>query len=234
MKYQLENKSKLVNSVFNNVSDKYDLMNDIMSLGTHRIWKKKLISWMKPSQSHNIIDVASGTGDLAKLCSENTNHKCKITCVEPNKKMLTVGKDKLKNFKNVNWVLSAAESLPFEDNSFDLYVISFGIRNVTNINKSLKEAYRVLRSGGRFFCLEFSHVQNELFKKIYESYSKIIPAIGEYVVGDKMPYDYLIKSIKEFHNQDDLCGIISENGFKSIKYRNLNNGVAAIHTGWKL
>ncbi len=234
MKYQFEDKSKLVNLVFNNVSDKYDLMNDIMSLGTHRIWKRKLISWMKPTQNHNIIDVASGTGDLAKLCSESTNHKCNITCIEPNKKMLAVGKNKLKNFKNINWVLSPAESLPCDNNTFDLYVISFGIRNVTDINKSLKEAYRVLRTGGRFFCLEFSQVQNELLKKIYENYSKIIPAIGSYVVGDKMPYDYLIESIRKFHNQEDLSEIISENGFKNIEYRNLNNGVAAIHTGWKI
>ena len=209
-------------------------MNDIMSLGTHRIWKRKLISWMKPTQNHNIIDVASGTGDLAKLCSESTNHKCNITCIEPNKKMLAVGKNKLKNFKNINWVLSPAESLPCDNNTFDLYVISFGIRNVTDINKSLKEAYRVLRTGGRFFCLEFSQVQNELLKKIYENYSKIIPAIGSYVVGDKMPYDYLIESIRKFHNQEDLSEIISENGFKNIEYRNLNNGVAAIHTGWKI
>jgi demethylmenaquinone methyltransferase/2-methoxy-6-polyprenyl-1,4-benzoquinol methylase len=234
MKYQYENKFELVNTVFNNVSDKYDLMNDIMSLGTHRIWKKNLISWMKPSPNHSIIDVASGTGDLAKLCSESTKNKSKITCVEPNKKMLATGKAKLKNIKNIKWVLSTAEVLPFENNSFDLYVISFGIRNVTDINKSLKEAFRVLKTGGRFFCLEFSHVQNELLKKIYDNYSKIIPSVGKFIVGNKMPYEYLIKSINEFYSQEDLARIISKNGFIDTEYRNLTNGIAAIHTGWKI
>ena len=228
------NKSQLVDIVFNNVSEKYDLMNDIMSLGTHRIWKKNMVSWMKPSQEQKIIDVASGTGDLAKLCSITTKHKCEITCVEPNKKMFKVGEQKLKKFKNINWILSHAENLPFKNESYDLYIIGFGIRNVSNLNKSLKEAYRVLKKGGRFFCLEFSHVQNEILKKIYNNYSKVIPSIGEFVVGDKMPYEYLIKSINEFHSQEDLAKIMSQNGFSNIKYRNLANGIAAIHTGWKI
>ena len=234
MKNVYVNKSKLVSTVFDNVSEKYDLMNDIMSLGTHRIWKQNLISWMKPIENQSIIDVASGTGDLAKLCSLKTKDKSEITCVEPNKKMFAIGKQKLKKFKNINWLLSSAENLPCRSNSFDFYIIGFGIRNVSNINKTLEEAYRVLKKGGRFFCLEFSHVQNEFLKKIYDSYSKMIPSIGKIVVGEKMPYEYLVKSINEFYSQEDLTNIISQNGFSNIEYRNLANGIAAIHTGWKI
>ena len=164
MNLRYEDKSKLVKKVFNKVYDKYDLMNDIMSLGTHRIWKKNLVSWINPSKNNKIIDVASGTGDIAKLCSEIQIIVVKIICVEPNEKMLKEGKKKIKNFNNIKWKMSSAENLPFEDETFDYYTISFGIRNVTNFNKSLDEAYRVLKNGGRFFCLEFSKVENEILK----------------------------------------------------------------------
>ena len=229
-----EDKSKLVQKVFNKVYDKYDLMNDIMSLGTHRLWKKNLVSWIKPSKDSTIIDVASGTGDIAKLCSYNTKNKCKITCVEPNEKMLNEGRKKLAHLTNLKWVLSGAESLPFKDNTFDYYVISFGIRNVSNLKKSLNEAHRVLKRGGRFFCLEFSKVENEILKNIYEKYSKLIPSIGKIVVGEQMPYNYLVQSIENFYDQEDFSKKLIESGISDIKYRNLANGIAAIHSGWKI
>ena len=228
------NKSKLVEKVFNKVYDKYDLMNDIMSLGTHRIWKKNLISWISPSKHNKIIDVAAGTGDIARLCAEVSNNHSLITCVEPNKKMFLKGKEKLKDLKNVNWVLSPAEKLPFKDEIFDCYTISFGIRNVSDLDKSLDEAFRVLKNGGRFFCLEFSKVDNEILKSIYKKYSKIIPSIGKYVAGDEMPYDYLVQSIESFFNQDEFSKRLLEKGFTNVQYRNLTNGIAAIHSGWKI
>ena len=229
-----EDKSKLVKKVFNKVYDKYDLMNDIMSLGTHRIWKKNLVSWINPKKNDKIIDVASGTGDIAKLCSENTNNSCEIVCVEPNQKMLQQGKNKLRNFNNIRWKMSSAEYLPFEDGTFDYYAISFGIRNVSNFDKSLNEAYRVLKNGGRFFCLEFSKVENEILKIIYENYSKLIPSVGKFIAGDDMPYKYLVKSIEKFYNQEEFSDKLLNAGFAKVDYRNLTNGIAAIHSGWKI
>ena len=234
MKLYSQDKKKLVNSVFNNVYHKYDVMNDLMSFGAHRIWKKNLISWMNPQHGNNLIDVASGTGDLAKLYSTKIDNNCKIMCVEPNKGMLSVGKKKLKNMNNIIWHQSPAEELPFKDNTFDFYTISFGIRNVTNINKSLQEAFRVLKTGGRFFCLEFSKVENEILYELYNQYSKIIPTIGKYFAGDEMAYNYLVDSIKSFYNQADLKDIIEKNSFKDVEFRNLSGGISAIHTGWKL
>ena len=229
-----EDKSKLVKKVFNKVYDKYDLMNDIMSLGTHRIWKKNLVSWINPKKNDKIIDVASGTGDIAKLCSENTNNSCEIVCVEPNQKMLQQGKNKLRNFNNIRWKMSSAEYLPFEDGTFDYYAISFGIRNVSNFDKSLNEAYRVLKNGGRFFCLEFSKVENEILKIIYENYSKLIPSVGKFIAGDDIPYKYLVKSIEKFYNQEEFSDKLLNAGFAKVDYRNLTNGIAAIHSAWKI
>ena len=185
-----QDKSKLVNSVFDKVYKNYDLMNDLMSAGVHRIWKKKLINWMKPQPDSVIIDVASGTGDLAKIISEKKQNKNVIYCVEPNRGMFEEGRKKLKLYKNIYWTMSSAEKLPFKDNTFDFYTISYGIRNVTDINLCLNEAHRVLKPGGRFFCLEFSKVENEILNFIYQKYSKIIPLIGKFVVGNRDPYDY--------------------------------------------
>ena len=234
MSFLYEDKSKLVKNVFNKVYDKYDLMNDIMSLGTHRMWKKNLVSWINFSKNNKIIDVASGTGDIAKLCSENSKGSCDITCVEPNEKMLLKGKKKLNYLNNLNWILSPAESLPFKDNTFDFYIISFGIRNVSNLEKSLNEAYRVLKNGGRFFCLEFSKVENEILKGIYKKYSQFIPTIGKFIAGSSMPYDYLVHSIEKFYDQEDFAKKLVDRGFAKVEYRNLTNGIAAIHSGWKI
>jgi demethylmenaquinone methyltransferase/2-methoxy-6-polyprenyl-1,4-benzoquinol methylase len=234
MKTHFQDKTKLVNSVFDKVYKKYDFMNDIMSFGIHRIWKKNMIDWMNPQLGSKLIDVASGTGDLAKLFSEKSKNKNEIFCVEPNKFMLQAGKEKLSTYKNIKWFIASAEKLPFKDNTFDFYTISYGIRNVTNINLCLKEAFRVLKTGGRFMCLEFSKVENEILNKAYREYSKLIPLIGKYVVGNKMPYDYLISSINKFYNQKELSILMEKHGFTKVNYRNLSNGISAIHSGWKI
>ena len=205
-----------------------------MSFGAHRVWKNKLLDWMNPQIYNTLIDVASGTGDIAKIFSKKVNNISEISCVEPNAEMYIEGKNSLKNFKNIKWFKAPAEKLPFKENSFDFYTISYGLRNVSNINLTLKEAKRVLKPGGRFMCLEFSKVDNEIINLIYQKYSKIIPLVGKYVVGSSKPYDYLIRSIKEFYTQNELKNLIKKNGFYNVEYRNLSNGISAIHSGWKI
>ena len=234
MKSTILDKSKLVNSVFSKVYKKYDLMNDIMSFGIHRIWKDKFIDWMNPCSGSKLIDVASGTGDVAKLFSKHNNHLSEITCIEPNSEMFEEGKKNLKRLKNINWFKAQAEKLPVKDNTYDYYSISYGIRNVTDINKTLKEAYRVLKPGGRFMCLEFSKIDNEALNFFYKQYSKAIPIIGKYVVGTSEPYKYLIESIDQFYSQNQLIELMEDNGFSNTEYRNLSGGVSAIHSGWKI
>ena len=234
MKNTIQDKANLVNSVFSEVYNKYDLMNDIMSLGIHRVWKAKFINWMNPSHGSSLIDVASGTGDIAKLFSLRNKNLSSVTCVEPNEGMFNKGKNNLINFKNIKWIKSRAETLPVEDNAYDFYSISYGIRNVSDINKTLKEAYRVLKPGGRFMCLEFSKIDNELFNFFYKNYSKVIPALGKYIVGSSKPYEYLINSIDTFYNQEQLLELVAKSGFTNVEYRNLSNGISAIHSGWKI
>ena len=234
MQQYLQNKKGLVQGVFDQVYDKYDLMNDFMSLGVHRLWKKNLINMMNPSRNQNLIDVACGTGDIGKLFLDNTDNNNNITCVDPNKGMIKKGKAKLINYKNINWIISKAEKLPLKENSFNFYTISFGLRNTTNLGKVLSEAYRVLRPGGRFLCLEFSKIQNENFEYIYKQYSKLIPLVGKYIVGKKEPYEYLVRSIGEFINQEELLELMKNNNFKKCNYRNLTNGIVSIHSGWKI
>ena len=234
MKTTIQDKAKLVNSVFSEVYNKYDLMNDIISLGIHRVWKDKFIDWMNSSHNSSLIDVASGTGDIARLFSIRNKNLPKITCVEPNDDMFKKGKNNLINFKNIEWIKSSAEALPAEDNTYDFYTISYGIRNVSDINKTLREAYRVLKPGGRFMCLEFSKIDNELLNFLYKNYSKVIPAIGKYIAGSSKPYEYLINSIDAFYNQEQLIELIVKNGFTNVEYRNLSNGISAIHSGWKI
>ena len=234
MKNTIQDKAKLVNSVFSKVYNKYDLMNDVMSLGIHRIWKEKFIDWMSPFRDSSLIDVASGTGDIAKLFSLRNKNLSKITCIEPNEEMYKKGKSNLVNYKNIEWIKSKAENLPVRDNVYDFYSISYGIRNVSDINKTLKEAYRVLKPGGRFMCLEFSKIDNELLNFLYKNYSKAIPTFGKFIVGSPKPYEYLVKSIDAFYNQDQLLELITKNGFTNVEYRNLSNGISAIHSGWKI
>ena len=234
MKSTIQDKAKLVNSVFSEVYNKYDFMNDVMSLGIHRIWKDKFIDWMNPSNDSSLIDVASGTGDIAKLFSLRNKNLSTVTCIEPNELMFKEGKKNLANFKNIKWIKSTAENLPVNDNIYDFYSISYGIRNVSDINKALKEAYRVLKPGGRFMCLEFSKIDNEILNFLYKNYSKAIPALGGYIVGSSKPYEYLVNSIDSFYNQEQLLDIITKNGFTHVQYRNLSNGISAIHSGWKI
>ena len=233
MQQYLQNKKGLVQSVFDKVYDKYDLMNDFMSLGVHRVWKKNLINMMNPSFNSTLIDVACGTGDIGKLFLENTKSDNLISCVDPNKGMIAKGKEKLNSYKNINWVIAPAEKIPVQKNSFDFYTISFGLRNTKNINKALAEAHRVLKPGGRFLCLEFSKILNSNLDFFYKNYSKLIPLVGGLVVGEKEPYEYLVKSIENFVNQEELITLMEQNDFKKCSYRNLSGGIVSIHSGWK-
>ena len=234
MQQNLQNKDRLVKNVFNKVYDKYDLMNDFMSLGIHRIWKKDLIQLMNPSKGKKLIDVACGTGDLGKLYLDSVGANQKILCVDPNKGMIKKGKSKLKKYKNIKWIIASAENLPIQDNSCDYYTISFGLRNTKNLNKALSEAYRILKPGGRYLCLEFSKIENSNLNSFYKNYSKLIPLIGKIVVGEKEPYEYLIKSIENFINQPQLINLMEKNKFQNCTYRNLSGGIVAIHSGWKV
>ena len=234
MQQNLQQKKGLVKNVFDTVYNKYDLMNDFMSFGVHRYWKRELIRLINPSASDTLVDVACGTGDIAKLFSDVNQSQSKILCVDFNRKMLSEGKKRLKNYKNIKWKLSNAENLHLPSNSFDFYTISFGLRNTKNINKSIREAYRVLKKGGRFFCLEFSKIQNQNLEILYKSYSKFIPVIGKIIVGESKPYEYLIKSIENFVNQEELTQILKKNKFYKPGYRNLSGGIVSIHSGWKI
>ena len=234
MQQYLQNKKGLVQNVFNQVYDQYDLMNDLMSFGIHRVWKKNLINMMNSTRNQKLIDVACGTGDIAKLYIEATKNDASVLCVDSNSNMIRECKRNLRQYKNINWKVCNAEKLNIDDNSFDFYTISFGLRNTKNINKTLKEAYRVLKKGGRFLCLEFSKIENDNLDFFYKKYSTLIPKIGEIVVGDKKPYEYLVKSIENFISQDQLIEKMNNNNFKNCKYRNLNGGIVAIHSGWKI
>ncbi len=234
MQQNLQNKKGLVENVFNRVYNKYDLMNDFMSIGIHRYWKRILINMMNPRVNRKLIDVACGTGDIGKLFLDNTNTDSEITCVDPNKGMIEQGKKKLSNYRNVEWIISPAEKLPIPSNTYDYYTISFGLRNTKNLNKALSEAHRILKPGGRYLCLEFSKIQNSNLDFIYKNYSKIIPIIGQFIVGEKEPYEYLIKSIEQFINQDELIDLMVKNKFNKCSYRNLSGGIVSIHSGWKI
>ena len=234
MQQNLQNKAGLVEGVFNKVYDKYDLMNDFMSFGIHRLWKKNLMNWMSPAKDKMYLDVACGTGDLGKLFLDNTDKNGEITSSDSNEKMIEKGKKRLSKYKNIKWVVAEAEKLPFKNDTFDFYTISFGLRNTKNLDKSLSEAYRVLKPGGRYMCLEFSKIQNSNLDFLYKNYSKLIPQIGKAIVGDKQPYEYLTKSIEEFVNQEELIDLMKQNNFKNCSYRNLSGGIVAIHSGWKI
>ena len=234
MQQYLQNKKGLVENVFNQVYDRYDLMNDFMSLGIHRLWKKNLLNMMNPSPNHKLVDVACGTGDIAKLYLKHVNKDSQITCIDPNRGMIKKCKEKLNKSKNLNWIIAPAENLPVANNSYDFYTISFGLRNTKNLDRALSEAYRVLKPGGRYLCLEFSKIQNLNLNVIYKSYSKLIPVLGKLIVGQSEPYDYLIKSIENFVSQDELIDLMKKNGFEKCKYRNMSGGIVSIHSGWKI
>jgi len=220
--------------VFDKVASKYDIMNDIMSLGAHRYWKELLIDWLSPEKEMHIIDVAGGTGDVARRFLKRVKGKGKATVCDPNEFMVKEGK-KNHTFKDkIEWIVASAEDLPFKENTFDAYLVSFGVRNFSNIEKSLGEAYRVLKPGGKFYCLEFSKAENETISDVYNFYSSIIPVMGKIIVGDEKPYEYLTKTISNFPSQENFKKIIEGTKFKDVNYRNIFNGIVAIHNATKI
>ena len=230
-----EEKAPLVRSVFDSVADRYDLMNDLMSGGLHRLWKNSMVNWLNPQAGMSIVDVAGGTGDIAMRLRGRAD--CRVTVVDINPHMLEQGRNRAidRNYiKGIDWVCADAEALPCPNDSFDAYTIAFGIRNVTHIGKALAEAFRVLKPGGRFMCLEFSAAEPWL-AKAYDAYSfHVIPHVGEWVTGHAESYRYLVESIRRFPKQEAFAGMIKEAGFGNVQYRNMAQGVVALHSGRKL
>ncbi|WP_370931338.1 bifunctional demethylmenaquinone methyltransferase/2-methoxy-6-polyprenyl-1,4-benzoquinol methylase UbiE [Bartonella sp. DGB1] len=236
-----QEKQPLVNNVFHSVANNYDMMNDIMSLGVHRLWKNAMISWLSPPTTGewHILDIAGGTGDIAFRALKSSKTKIKATVLDINSSMLAVGKERANQQgftdEQINFIEGDAQILPFPDNSFDAYTIAFGIRNVPNIAKALAEAHRVLKFGGRFMCLEFSEVSPSSLAKIYDLWSlKAIPWLGEKFTGDSDSYKYLVESIRKFPSQKIFAQQIEATGFTNVSWRNLTGGIAAIHSGWKI
>jgi len=226
-------KQKLVDKVFNSVAQKYDLMNDITSLGIHRSWKNDLINWIAPQSTQNLADIAGGTGDIAQKFIKAGGNSAHVFDI--NREMIQIGKQKFKNLNKIAWTTANAENIPAADNSFERATISFGLRNITDRNRSLQEIYRILKPGGRFICLEFSHIENDCLKRFYDIWSfKIMPLIGQKITGDKEAYIYLVESIRKFPTQAEVSQMLSVAGFSRVKYRNLSNGIVALHSGWKL
>lgn len=232
-----KDKSNLVKKIFENVSGRYDLMNDFMSLGIHRVWKESMLDWLAPRRGQSLIDVAGGTGDIAFNFIKRAKTGANATILDLTESMMIEGKKKtidLPEESQINWVCGDAMRMPFSDSTFDVYTISFGIRNVTNISKTLAEAYRVLKPGGRLMILEFSSVNNDLISWIYDKYSfNIIPKLGEFVSNDRESYQYLVESIRKFPNQEKFSEMIINEGFRKVKYRDLTFGIAALHSAWK-
>lgn len=237
-----EEKTNGVIGVFDNVADKYDLMNDAMSLGIHRLWKDHLIRMIRPraqiqGRPVDYLDVAGGTGDIAFRIRKKIGEGANITLCDLNENMLGVGRNRAIDkgwINDFNWVTGNAESLPLEDNSVDIYTIAFGLRNVTHIDNALTEAYRVLRPGGKFYCLEFSQVTPKPLRKAYDFYSyNFIPRMGQALANDADSYQYLVESIRKFPTQRKLVKRIEEAGFTKAKYNNLSAGIVAIHQGLK-
>ncbi|KAJ8910102.1 hypothetical protein NQ315_013239 [Exocentrus adspersus] len=236
-------KERKVHKVFENVALDYDVMNDAMSLGVHRLWKDYFMCQLSPTDNTKLLDVAGGTGDIAFRFLQyvkNGNYKnCHVTVCDINSNMLEVGKIRSERLKHqpetISWKEGNAEELPFNDNSFNAYTIAFGIRNCTHIDKVLEEAYRVLQPGGRFMCLEFSRLENSYTQWMYDQYSfQVIPVLGQLIAGQWKPYQYLVESIRQFPNQEDFKRMIEEAGFRQVSYENLTLGVVSIHSAFKL
>jgi len=232
-----DEKTQKVLGVFDSVASRYDIMNDAMSGGIHRIWKDQFVSAVNPKPTDVILDVAGGTGDIAFRHYRETSGQAVVTVCDINHSMLSVGQDRALDkgiVGNINWVTGNAETLPFPDNHFDIYTIAFGLRNVTRIDDALKEAMRVLKSGGRFYCLEFSHVDNPLIRKIYDVYSDIlIPRFGKIIAKDKDSYTYLVESIRKFPRREALKNRLLQAGFLKSTYTTMTFGVVAVHSAIK-
>ena len=232
-----EEKTGLVHDVFDNVADKYDLMNDLMSGGLHRVWKDSFVRRIRPKPDEKFLDVAGGTGDIASRLRKKLGQGADITVCDLTEHMLQKGRDRAIDrgwLDDFEWVTGNAESLPFPDNHFDVYTIAFGLRNVTHIDTALKEAVRILKPGGRFFCLEFSHVNMPFISKAYDIFSfNIIPQIGQHVAQDKESYQYLVESIRNFPKQEELAQRLQNSGLENVNFSNLSAGIVAIHSGKK-
>ncbi len=230
-------KAGMVHGVFTNVASKYDVMNDVMSGGIHRIWKDAMMDWLAPRAGQRLLDVAGGTGDVAFRFLDRAGAADAVV-LDMTESMLIEGRKRAEAEAlgaHLDWVVGDAMALPFEDNSFDVYTISFGIRNVTRIADALSEAYRVLCPGGRLMVLEFSQLPNPMMQKAYDLYSfNVIPRMGKLIANDSESYQYLVESIRKFPDQDRFADMISDAGFGNVSYRNMTFGVAALHSGWKI
>jgi demethylmenaquinone methyltransferase/2-methoxy-6-polyprenyl-1,4-benzoquinol methylase len=234
-------RQRLVNEVFSKVAERYDLMNDLMSGGLHRLWKDDLVAMLSPprgSHTFRLLDVAGGTGDVVLRFIRSGGSGCRASIFDISPEMLAVGRRKVDaaGFSSrIDFVEGNAEQLPFADKSFDAYTIAFGIRNVTHIEPALSEAFRVLKHGGRFLCLEFSQVDTPILDRIYDFHSfEVIPRLGALAAGAEEPYRYLVESIRKFPPQDRFASMIRDAGFERVTFRNLTGGIAAIHSGWRI
>ncbi len=240
---QLEDKQGRVNDVFHSVARRYDLMNDLMSGGIHRLWKAQMVAWLKPHPGQVLLDVAGGTGDIAlralpHLVAEQAPPFGNILVCDASERMLEVGRARALDqgiLTGIEWVCADAERLPVADRSVDLYTIAFGLRNVTHIDSALAEARRALKPGGRFLCLEFTPEITPLLQPLYDLYSfNIVPLLGRVVTGDREAYAYLVESIRRFPRQGELCEMIARAGLEQVRFRNLTGGIAALHSAWRL
>jgi len=232
-----DEKAGRVRGVFGSVASKYDVMNDAMSFGIHRLWKDAMMDWLAPRAGQKLLDVAGGTGDISFrfLKRARSGH---ATVLDLTEQMLVEGRKRAEASSmaaSLDWVAGDAMALPFADNTFDVYTISFGIRNVTRPQEALNEAYRVLKPGGRLMVLEFSQIPNPMLQAAYDAYSfNVIPRMGQIIAGDRDSYQYLVESIRQFPDQDTFLGMVRDAGFGNAKYRNLTLGVVALHSGWKI
>ncbi len=230
-------KAGRVQGVFSSVASKYDVMNDVMSLGIHRIWKDAMMDWLAPRAGQRLLDVAGGTGDISFRFLKRAGYG-HSTVLDLTESMLIEGRKRAEAdnlSEQLNWVVGDAMALPFDDNTFDVYTISFGIRNVTRPQDALNEAFRVLKPGGRLMVLEFSQIPKPAMQWAYDRYSfNVIPPMGKIIANDADSYQYLVESIRKFPDQDTFLGMVRKAGFENAKYRNLTMGIAALHSGWKI
>ena len=231
-------KAGMVHGVFTRVASRYDVMNDLMSMGIHRVWKDAMMDWLAPRPGQHLLDVAGGTGDVAFRFLKRAGEGARATVLDMTDSMLQEGRKRAEAEQRagaLDWVVGDAMALPFADNSFDVYTVSFGIRNVTRIPDALREAWRVLRPGGRLMVLEFSQLPNPALQKAYDLYSfNVIPAMGQIVANDRESYQYLVESIRKFPDQESFAALVRAAGFEQVRYRNLSMGIAALHSGWKI